>query len=67
MALNMFAPVREKAGELRKARHSVGLPSELSGKPQRLLPWPSVVILLHKEHGVMLERYTGDGQFAGDT
>jgi len=63
----LFAEISEKGGDLRRTRHLKGIPTSLSGVEQELMPWPGFLLLLHKHHGVALERYTRTGQFAGDT
>jgi hypothetical protein len=69
MKVRLFAMILETPIRPR-TRHLVGLPPDLTGGTDARvsLPWPHVVILEQDpEGGVSLERYSRDGEFAGDT
>ncbi len=50
-------------------RHAIGLPIELANgiAEPTPMPWPFVVLIHHNQSGIFLDRYTRDGQPAGDT
>jgi hypothetical protein len=68
MAVREYAEVSEIRHQPR-TRHYLGLPPgiiERSG-PGEDLPLPQVVIIEETPSGFMLDRYTKDGRFGGDT
>lgn len=50
-------------------RHATGLPVELANGigASAPMPWPCVVLIHRNGSGIFLDRYTRDGQPAGDT
>jgi hypothetical protein len=62
--------ILHKVPEVRRVRHVVGLPAEMSGSEPSLMGWPLVVILEDEgvdDHDAMLYRYDADGTYVGDT
>jgi hypothetical protein len=50
-----------------KTTHQVGLPKSLSGTEPQPLPQARLLVIQEQPDGFFLYRYSGDGDFAGDT
>jgi len=64
-----FAALIEQTDIHPASRHSVGMPLGL-GRPsdsQESMPWPRIVLTRQGGRGVFLDRFTEDGESAGDT
>jgi len=50
-------------------RHFKGLPGELTREPSSLeeMPWPRILVIRQSTRGFFLDRYTEEGDSAGDT
>jgi len=50
-----------------ESRHSMGFPEVDIGADAEIMSWPRVLVIEERKDGVFLDRYTQEGQPAGDT
>jgi hypothetical protein len=66
--IRLFALV-DKMSRGPQVKHFLGMPPDLTaGRDRReRLPWPRVLVIEERPHGIFLFRFAEDGSFGGDT